>query len=91
MVGRVHQYGVAVSGTLRDHLAPDRPAGTGPVVDDDRLAQTAGEFGRDHARNGVHGAAWWVTDDKLHWFAWPGLCLRGKRREQDDACSDGAQ
>jgi hypothetical protein len=54
---------VAVGPCLGDQVGADRRAGAGPVLDQNRLAETLRQALAERARHEVGGAAWRKGDD----------------------------
>src|SRR5258708_3896810 len=75
-----HEQRVAVGGGLGDIFGGDDALRTGLVLDDDRLAQSFGHLGRDHAHDDVVAAAGREADDDADRLVGKGaLRLRGCR------------
>lgn len=60
---------VAARGNLRTGLGRS----TGPVIDDELLAQRLAQAVEHHAPEGIHAAAEWIREDDADAVVWVGL------------------
>src|SRR5205085_4145891 len=79
---------VAVRRCAYDRLGRDIGVGTGPILDDEGLAETLRQPLTHQARNDISPATGRITDDQAHLPRWVSLCPRGPRYgwEYGSAC-----
>ena len=89
--GARHHERIAVGRRFGRKLGRNRPAGAGPILDDDRLSERNVQFLADDARGDIGAAAGRRGDyhaDRLGRILRGGLRRRGKRNEQSEQQKD---
>ena len=89
--GARHHERIAVGRRFGRKLGRNRPAGAGPILDDDRLSERNVQFLADDARGDIGAAAGRRGDyhaDRLDRILRGNLRRRGKRNEQSEQQKD---